>query len=73
MTLSEAKDSVSCVVVIQSEILAGSVDGRVRTYDVRMGKLTTDVFGGKLAITGSSTADSDPDRPNNFHDIDAKQ
>jgi mitogen-activated protein kinase organizer 1 len=50
MTLSEAKDSVSCVVVIESEILAGSVDGRVRTYDVRTGKLTTDVFGSKLAI-----------------------
>ena len=43
--LSEAKDSVQDLLVRGHEIIAGSVDGRVRTYDVRTGKLTTDVLG----------------------------
>jgi mitogen-activated protein kinase organizer 1 len=48
MVLSEARDSVSAVAVGDAEIVAGSVDGRVRTYDVRMGRLTTDVLGGSV-------------------------
>ncbi|KAI1214996.1 WD40 repeat-like protein [Annulohypoxylon truncatum] len=43
--LNEARDSVTAVVVRGSEIVAGSVDGRVRTYDVRMGRCVTDVIG----------------------------
>lgn len=50
-TLSEAKDSITSVAVPSqggeaggAEVIVGSVDGRVRTYDVRMGRLTTDVF-----------------------------
>ncbi|KAI1468533.1 WD40 repeat-like protein [Daldinia caldariorum] len=43
--LAEARDSVSAVAVRGPEIVAGSVDGRVRTYDVRMGRCTTDVIG----------------------------
>lgn len=54
MVLEDAKDSVSCVVAggggggggkAEYEILTGSVDGRVRCYDLRMGKLETDVIG----------------------------
>jgi mitogen-activated protein kinase organizer 1 len=54
MVLSEAGDSISCVVAGNGEgngkggeyeVLSGSVDGRVRTYDVRMGKVETDVIG----------------------------
>ncbi|KAL2023951.1 hypothetical protein VTK56DRAFT_728 [Thermocarpiscus australiensis] len=46
--LSEAKDAVSCLaipcVAAGAEIVAGSVDGRVRAYDVRAGRCVTDVF-----------------------------
>lgn len=50
MVLEEARDSVSCVVVGGKgyEVLAGSVDGRVRGYDLRMGKVTTDVVGASV-------------------------
>ncbi|KAK9426494.1 hypothetical protein SUNI508_00021 [Seiridium unicorne] len=62
--LSEARDSVSAVVVSGADIVTGSVDGRVRTYDVRMGKCVTDVIGpsvtslslskdGKAVLVGS--------------------
>ena len=45
VTLGEAKDSVSAVDVAGWEVLAGSVDGRVRAYDFRMGRVETDVVG----------------------------
>ena len=41
----EAKDSVSSVHVSGHEIAAGSVDGRVRLYDLRMGMMYVDVVG----------------------------
>ncbi|PTB62842.1 WD domain-containing protein [Trichoderma citrinoviride] len=46
--LGEAKDSVTSLAVRGAEIIAGSVDGRVRSYDVRMGKCTTDVVGASV-------------------------
>ncbi|MCJ1287414.1 hypothetical protein MMC26_006763 [Xylographa opegraphella] len=55
----DARDSVSCVVVAGSEIVAGSVDGRVRVYDVRMGVVHTDVLGypvTSVALTADGTA-----------------
>ncbi|ORY71669.1 WD40-repeat-containing domain protein [Pseudomassariella vexata] len=62
--LTEARDAISAVVVRGPEILAGSVDGRVRSYDVRMGRCVTDVQGpsvtslcltkdGKAVLVGS--------------------
>lgn len=45
MTLTEARDSVSCVAVLGGEIYAGSVDGRMRVYDLGMGCVDTDVLG----------------------------
>lgn len=48
MTLSEAKDSVSTIDVSGTEIVAGSIDGKVRCYDVRKGLVETDVIGGTL-------------------------
>lgn len=47
MDLREAKDSISSISVIGPEIIAGSVDGRVRTYDIRMGEAYVDTVGGK--------------------------
>ncbi|MCJ1394881.1 hypothetical protein MMC18_007761 [Xylographa bjoerkii] len=43
--LEDARDSVSSVAVAGWEIVAGSVDGRVRLYDVRMGVVHVDVVG----------------------------
>ena len=52
MVLEEARDSVSCVLAGQGagkggeyEIVTGSVDGKIRYYDLRMGRLETDVVG----------------------------
>ena len=45
MTLTDAKDSVSSVSVVGHEIIAGSIDGKVRTYDIRMGQIFVDVIG----------------------------
>lgn len=46
--LEEAKDGISALVVRAEEIIAGSVDGRVRTYDVRMGRIVVDVQAGPV-------------------------
>lgn len=54
MTLSEARDSVSSVRVVEHEVHAGSIDGRVRVYDIRMGQVFVDVIGHSvtsLAVT----------------------
>jgi len=42
MILEEAKDSVSSLHLHGKDILAGSIDGHVRVYDIRMGRLRTD-------------------------------
>lgn len=44
----EAKDSISDILVRGHEIVAGSVDGRVRSYDLRMGRCTVDVMGASV-------------------------
>ena len=46
MTLDEAKDSVSSIVVpkMGHEIISASVDNRVRSYDIRMGKCIVDTL-----------------------------
>ncbi|KAK7403230.1 hypothetical protein QQX98_011002 [Neonectria punicea] len=46
--LTEARDAVTSLAVRGPEVIAGSVDGRVRTYDVRMGRCTTDVIGASV-------------------------
>ena len=43
--LSEARDSVESVEINGTEIIAGSVDGFVRTYDVRTGLVVHDQIG----------------------------
>lgn len=47
MVLEDARDSVSCVMASDVEgcIWSGSVDGRVRCYDLRMGRVNVDVIG----------------------------
>ncbi len=43
--LEESKDSVSSLHVVGHEIVTGSVDGRLRLYDLRMGQVYVDVIG----------------------------
>uniref|UniRef100_UPI001293F9D9 WD repeat domain-containing protein 83 n=1 Tax=Lonchura striata TaxID=40157 RepID=UPI001293F9D9 len=43
--LDEAKDGISSVKLSAHEILTGSVDGRVRRYDLRAGQLCSDYLG----------------------------
>lgn len=52
MTLSDAKDSVSSVDVLAHEVVVGCVDGRVRSYDLRMGQTDVDVLGRECMICG---------------------
>ena len=46
--LDEARDAITCLAIHGPEVVAGSVDGRVRSYDVRMGRCTTDVIGASV-------------------------
>ncbi|KAK4137487.1 WD40 repeat-like protein [Trichocladium antarcticum] len=50
--LAEARDAVTSLAVVPgrgaAEVVAGSVDGRVRGYDVRMGRCVTDVLGASV-------------------------
>lgn len=50
--LDEARDAVTAVAVRGPELVTGSVDGRVRSYDVRMGRCTTDVLGACVTSLG---------------------
>jgi mitogen-activated protein kinase organizer 1 len=45
MTLDDAKDSISDIAISDADIVAVSVDGRVRSYDLRMGMCQVDVIG----------------------------
>jgi len=48
--MDEAKDSVTSLDVSDHEILAGSADGRVRRYDLRMGEMYSDFIGSRFLI-----------------------
>ncbi len=48
MAFEEAKDGVSALVVSGAEVISGSVDGRVRSYDLRTGRVTVDVMPGSV-------------------------
>ena len=54
--LGEARDSVSGVDVRGHEVCTGSVDGRVRVYDLRMGMLHVDTLGAPVTSV-AQTAD----------------
>jgi WD40 repeat protein len=50
LVLEEAKDGISALCVPDSGygFISGSVDGRVRSYDIRTGKVTVDVLAGSV-------------------------
>lgn len=43
--IEDCKDSVMSVQVVDAEIIAGCADGKLRTYDIRMGDLKEDFIG----------------------------
>ncbi|XP_070167880.1 WD repeat domain-containing protein 83 isoform X2 [Polyergus mexicanus] len=51
-SLNDAKDSISSIRVSDHEILSASFDGKVRTYDIRIGELCADYM--RDAITCAS-------------------
>jgi mitogen-activated protein kinase organizer 1 len=52
--LGDARDSVTSVQLAPSEILAGSVDGSVRRYDLRFGKLHCDTIANPVTCVSFS-------------------
>ncbi|GFE54697.1 WD G-beta repeat containing protein, putative [Babesia ovis] len=57
--LSDAKDSISSVCERDRVIIASSIDGAVRSYDLRKGLLKTDYFAKPVVNTYVSTAIDD--------------
>ncbi|KAI5786467.1 WD40-repeat-containing domain protein [Peziza echinospora] len=53
--LDEAKDSVTTLKVVGWEIFTGSVDGSLRTYDIRMGSICTDLIGHSITCVTVTT------------------
>lgn len=43
--LKEAKDSISAIIVTDHEIVTGSLDSKIRCYDIRSGVLSVDYIG----------------------------
>lgn len=56
--LEDSKDSVSSLHVLGHEIVTGSVDGKLRLYDLRMGMVYADTIGCKN--NPISTLNQDP-------------
>lgn len=52
MSFDDAKDSVTDLCVFDAEIVSASVDGRVRSYDLRMGLCYVDVIGHPVTSLG---------------------
>jgi len=67
MVLGEARDGVMSVFCRGWEVVAGGVDGRVRTYDIRMGVCYVDVIGGMPVLSTAirpATCDSNANSTN---------
>jgi len=52
MTLEDAKDSIMDLQILGNEIFTGGLDGVLRTYDIRMGKLKEDTLDGECLFGG---------------------
>ena len=48
MVLDDAKDGISALACFDTEIVTGSTDGRMRSYDVRVGKVIVDTQPGSV-------------------------
>ncbi|SMY26772.1 unnamed protein product [Zymoseptoria tritici ST99CH_1A5] len=54
MTLSDAGDAVGCIAVRGGEVFVGSVDGRVRVYDLAAGEAVVDCVAPGVGVTSLS-------------------
>ena len=70
MVLPEAKDSISSVCVVEHEIMSGSIDGRVRVYDLRMGMVYIDVIGRECAPLHHYPSPPPSHSPYAFEDVE---
>ncbi|KAJ2811523.1 hypothetical protein H4S07_002011 [Coemansia furcata] len=48
--LDESKDGISSLFLTQAEIIASSIDGHVRTYDMRTGRVLVESFDGQPVV-----------------------
>ena len=73
----EARDSVSSLHVVGHEIVTGSVDGRMRIYDLRMGMMFVDVLGRMGSLTckydiADTISLQSPSHPSNRREIEMR-
>ena len=53
--LSGFKDSVTSLALHEATVCGGSVDGCVRSFDIRLGRVTTDALGAPVTVLGAVT------------------
>jgi mitogen-activated protein kinase organizer 1 len=56
-TLDDARDSISNISMTNELIIVTSIDGNIRTYDLRMGRMIQDEIGGILSTAKLSSDD----------------
>ncbi|KAJ2445595.1 WD repeat-containing protein 83 [Coemansia sp. RSA 2424] len=55
--LKESKDGISSLALTPTEIVAASIDGCVRTYDMRTGRVLVESFGGQPVVCARVVSD----------------
>lgn len=56
--LKDSKDSISSIIITDSKIIASSLDGSIRTYDLRVGEMVCDSIGSESITDITLTKDS---------------
>ena len=56
-TLKDSKDSITSLVVTDCKIISSSLDGSIRSYDLRMGEMVCDSIGGESITDFALTKD----------------
>lgn len=55
--LKDSKDSITSIIVTDCKIITASLDGTIRTYDLRVGEMVCDSIGGESITDISLTKD----------------
>lgn len=56
-TMKDSKDSITAIIVTDCKIITSSLDGVIRSYDLRMGEMVCDSIGGESITDISLTKD----------------